>query len=233
MAKTLRQLIAEARQLLFEIPTGDSLSAGGDAPLLWPALIVRAVDTIAQETYCMGGERQANLVAGQPLYCVPDLFRALSFGVLDAGGMYHALEDVSTMVMDKQFPSWRSWPAGDPRFVVDFSPNIPFKLAPAPSYSVAGGFLINGYYAPGEVWARDGAGAPLPLTLDSVCPLPDFALPAVAPYAASYRIIQFPTKDNGNRLPMIQKMCDDWRAEVETRAARFFPRSRRSRGSRW
>jgi hypothetical protein len=221
---TMQEIRAECRQLLFE--TGDA--PGATAPLLWQRIITRSVDKLAKDHYLLFGLLSANLVAGQSRYCIPNVFRETGIYIKypSATSDKTPVEDLQRRQMHKRNPGWENWASGTPLYAVCDAAGGPFDLSPAPAVAVTNGLFVEGYYAPGQVWERDANGAALTLTDSSVCPLPDFALSALI-YEASYiRCIQFPTKENGARVAMLQAERMREIGELEVKAARFFPRNR-------
>ena len=89
-----------------------------------------------------------------------------------------------------------------------------------------GGILMQGLAVPGTDWGGMLGTATYNPTM--VCPLHPVAHMAVMWGTALLRCIQFPTKENMTRLPMIQQRYAEQKARVEDAAARWTQATRHS-----
>jgi hypothetical protein len=213
---TLGELKREARQWLLET----SGAPGGDNPLLWNTLAVRATDRLSRETHCYHGARLADVVEDQIPYCAPGgIFRITGVYFKDDDDFRRLRLSPPTKMEANGHENWRTIEGvAVPSHGILAAPSGPFYLYPPCSADVTGGLRFEGYIAPGEEWTFT-AGVPDALTDASINPLPTWAQDALPVCMAYLRCIQYPTDDNMKRFPGVKEEYRKLRGMVEQQSA--------------
>jgi hypothetical protein len=136
-------------------------------------LIIETANQIARQTDCLVGRRFLDLTADVNDYCAPDIYRIKSIKIKNTIDEY---EDTRLFNFDNQYITrWINEPSSDrPDIVVSRGMNS-ISVYPATNTTVVNGLRIEGYAQPGDNWAYDSAGAALPNTDATECPLPEVA----------------------------------------------------------
>ncbi|WP_119318999.1 hypothetical protein [Capsulimonas corticalis] len=207
---TRQEMIIQGRDLL-----GEFFGTPGDAdPFAWSRLVSTAADEIARATDCFYTTATADLVSGQAEYCAPQITKVKAVSVYDASGARRTIGSATIGGMDEWSGGWRDEAASTPEMWIPTGLNQ-IVLYPAPSYSAAGGLVLEGYGVPGVGWSA----------MSAACPLPDRAHMAVVYKAALLRIIQNPTSDNMARRAMLADEFADMKGKLEAETRRqTYPR---------
>ncbi len=122
----------------------------------------------------------ANLVAGQADYQMPNLSRPGAVMVKDENSKWRPVTVTTADALNRRdgvggrgrVASWRNLATQrTPDFCIISGENH-LRFVPAPSTNVSCGYKVEGWGVPGNVWAWDSEGDPLPLADTQECPLP-------------------------------------------------------------
>ena len=176
-------------------------------PLLLDEIVRIACNDVAQRTDCYQTSFTLD-IDGSPtalgLFCLPgDLYKIKGVRVTLSDGSYRILTQrngqfVTRTWMNQYIPTWATSPeSGDPRYLVLERPEA--QLYPFPNYDSTGGLILYGFARPGDAWTSSAAAE------SDACPLPYYAHTAVELRGAYLRAMQFPSKDNMFRLPLLER----------------------------
>lgn len=215
-------------------------------PITPTRLVIQAVDRFAQDSDAFWYAWQQPAVNAQAEYCAPMLYKLRSINFFDgldgaSLGNWWPLLPVSLTQMDGlyRWVNWRNFDAIDqPRRVVIAGMNV-ILLSPAAivadpivSPNVAPLVEMEGYAIPSECFKSDGT-TPLFAALTDECPLNSACHPGIAYEAMKMRIMQYPTKENMLRLPMVSAQADVYRANLCGFAMNYAPPFRFDQRYRW
>lgn len=235
---TLGALVTRFTAMLREY---EGEGAGFDDPLTPVSLIKDAVDRFAQDSDAFWYSWQENAINGQAEYCAPMLYKLRSINYFDEEGCWWPLLPKSVADMDKLYriTNWRNFQSDyNPRRVVVAGMNL-ILLSPTPivdipivSPNVQPLVEMEGYAIPSVCFKTDGT-TPLFAALTDECPLNAACHPGIAYEAMKMRIMQYPTKENMMRLPMVERQADVYRANLCGFANMFTPPYRFDQRYRW
>jgi hypothetical protein len=199
----------------------------GDDPFLRQDTILKAVDRIAEETWCLYGERTTSLVADENTYCLPEFFRVDNVLCADENyNWFYLTQFDSETEMDALNGSyWRNDTA-----TVSVPGNAIWEnvnrviLYQTPATSRTAAFKFEGFYKPMSVWERS-AGIAVPFARDQDCPLPDWAWEA----AVSEAVSQCAEMDDRpyvlRQAERLREEADKARGEVEAKVMVYHSRT--------
>lgn len=198
-------------------------SDGHDEPVWLNELVSQATDNLCMETDCYYTSESASLTGsvGTPQASVtaPSLRKimgaVLTYSDTTSKKTFSFEDDFKTAQwMDMYLPTWRSDPSsGEPLYLIIARPLV--YMYPRADYTLASALTFYGYGKP-AAWASE----------TSTFPLPDHAIPAVVYEAAYLRCIQFPSKENGARLPLLDRERARHRFNLEANVGMERDRSR-------
>jgi hypothetical protein len=224
---TLGEIKRRARVAL-RLNPGDEV---GDDPFYIQDTIVAAADRIAQATDCLFGERTCDITASVKSYCMPEFYRMETANVLDAQSNWQPLYIFDTPAdADALYYSWwRNDTTADPPTCLVFDGPGAATLYPTPSVSRTAALMFEGWYKPGQTWARDGSGNALTLADSQECPLPVWAHEAVVQetiYQLAVGMVLSAANPTLNTvLPLFLANAKETRGKVERDSATHHSRS--------
>jgi len=130
MPMTRTQIKAAALQILGE----DSGTPGLDSIYMMDTWVNTAADEIARATDCYYGAVTLEVVAGQPLYSAPQIYKLKAASWVDSSGNRVILQQSSPAGLDGRFSGWRNQPSGSPAYYAAEGANL-IRLYPAPDTS--------------------------------------------------------------------------------------------------
>lgn len=167
---TRLELKIAARQL-YRGYVGNELISDPDAE---DAALISITNEVASRCGGWYTNWTTGLTADTADYCAPELYRDKSINVLDASGQWRPLVILSERDMDEMTAAmWRNHDSADPpEFAVTQGVNR-VSLYRTPSVTRANALRFTGYAIPGKYWVYS-AGAPVAITDDDDCPLPEW-----------------------------------------------------------
>lgn len=215
MATTRRDIEQRVALLLGE----DYNSPSFGEPIWLRQCVVMATDDVAKHCDAHYTYFTLNMTGttGTPMrsFCAPrELYKLKRVVVTLANSSTVVLGEDSFFTrekMDRYYPSWSTTTqTGTPASLILARPD--WILYPYPTWSNTAGLILYGFAIVGD-WSGAGTEAPT----DSF-PLPEYMVNAVVWRAALLRSVQFPTKDNLARQPMLRSQADYYMALAEQTA---------------
>jgi hypothetical protein len=226
--------LGDIRQQCLEMFLEFEGTPGGDSSALYDNLIIRAADKVCRATDCLYGVESQDLTANQYTYCSPNIYRIIQMRVLDSGGIWRPLSPVSVKDMGRvASTNWLNDPANDPpQYAVMGAPSSAsgsVRLYPTPSTSRTAAIHFEGFMTTGRVWSYNTDGTAKTMSDDTPFPGPQWAVDAVVYQTLILRCIQYPTKENAARMPMLQAEYRSAIGEIEQKAANWYTHDRINR----
>jgi hypothetical protein len=223
---TLQALVTRFTAMLREL---EGEAAAYDDPITPVSLIKDAVDTFARNTDAFWYAFEQNAVNAQAEYCAPPLYKLRSINYFDEQGNWHPLRGRSVSDLDKTGGYWRVYPASYWPWSVEVMGMNSIQLIPPPLVDnpIVSPLLqplveMEGFAIPSLCFKTDGT-TPLFNALTDECPLNAVCHPGIAFEAMRTRIMQYPTKDNMARYPMIAQEAERYMGQLDAYALNYKP----------
>ena len=155
---TRQQIKAAVATLLHE----DLGAPGSSTPFSLNMWIDQVTDTLCADTDANYGTVSANIVSGQSLYCIPQIYKIKAAYYIDPTSLNKVmLVPITPYDMDRRSSGWRNDISSLPTYYATQGINS-LVLYPTPNFAGTADLLVEGFLVPGQTWEADSAVCPLP-----------------------------------------------------------------------